>query len=196
MAANIKMKDVWPYGSIAMRVPADWFQDGTAAEYCYYYYPDGGGPPVLHIRRDDFIYKPEDGRPPEGAITAPVGGDDATNALYEKFAELVGSLDAPDIVDVSREPRTPFGQMIRYSRQGDLNNQPGVAHWWIRAFRKDEAFTVLSCALELYADGYVNPEVQVLINAIDRSISQARILSLEEAQAEQAAAKIQSQTAD
>lgn len=179
--AQIPMREIRPYGSIAMRAPADWFQDGTAAQYCFYYYPDGGGPPVLHVRRDDFVYTPEDGAPPKGAMTAATGGDAATDELYQKFSELVGALDQPDIVNASKEPRTPLGQVVRYSRQGELNGQPGVAHWWLRAMRAGESFTVLSVALELYADGYVNPENQALINAIDRSVAEARILSLEEA---------------
>ncbi|MEM6492604.1 MAG: hypothetical protein AAF684_11985 [Pseudomonadota bacterium] len=183
MAVAVPMKEVRPYGSIVMQAPQSWFQDGTAREYCFYYYPAGGGPPTLHVRRDDFVYKPEDGAPPPGAMKAATGGDAATEELYQRFAELVPALDQPDIVGYSKEPRSPIGQVVRYNRQGELNGQPGVAHWWLRAIKTHDSFTVLTCTLELYADGYVNPETQALINAIDRSVAEARILSLEEAAA-------------
>ncbi|MEM7522943.1 MAG: hypothetical protein AAF360_04120 [Pseudomonadota bacterium] len=182
MAIALPMKDVRPYGSVEMRVPKAWFQDGTARQFCFYYYPDGGGPPVLHVRRDDFVYTPEDGAPPPIVNIKP-GADPATEELYQRFADLVPALEQPDIVGFSKEPRSPVGQVVRYQRQGELNGQPGVAHWWLRAIKTQDSFTVLTCTLEMYADGYVNTENQTLINAIDRSISEARILSLEEAAA-------------
>lgn len=182
MAIAMPMKEVRPYGSVVMQVPDSWFQDGTAREYCFYYYPDGGGPPTLHVRRDDFVYKPEDGAPPPIGAIKP-GADPATEELYRRFAELVPALEQPDIVGYSKEPRSPIGQIVRYNRQGELNGQPGVAHWWLRAIKTGDSFTVLTCTLEIYADGYVNTEVQTLINAIDRSVTEARILSLEDAAA-------------
>ena len=74
-----------------------------------------------------------------------------------------------------KEPRSPIGQIVRYNRQGELNGQPGVAHWWLRAIKTGDSFTVLTVTLEMYADGYVNPEVQTLINAMaDPSVRASR----------------------
>lgn len=192
MAEGIRTKIVRPYDSIEMRVPESWNQDSTAREYCVYFFPENGGPPTLHVRRDDFTVekkeKPADGKP---ARRRP--GGNVPLELENRFVELIERLEAPDIVNHTIEPKTWNGQLIRYTRVGEIEDKPGVSYWWVKGRRVGQTFIVMSCSLEVFAKKVEDPETVQLVTLIDREISNARILSVEEARslkiAEEAAAK-------
>lgn len=186
---KIPMRKALPYGSIQLRVPAEWFEDSTAKDFCIYYRPEKGGPPVLHVRRDDFNYKPQSQvmSIQEMALRRAHGDKDNADELFNAFKQLVERLEAPDIIDSTVEPRSPHhGQLIRYKRIGVLHKKPGIANWWVKALKTGDLFTVASFGLEMYAQDAETDFGRSLIAAMDGEICSAKIMSLDDAEIEAA----------
>jgi|GEM_PF-5918577 len=183
MAEEIRTKLARPYNSIEIRVPENWNQDSTAREFCVYFFPENGWPPTFHVRRDDFMADGSvSGRPGKGQNTLP-------KELEERFADLVERMEAPDIMQYSVEPKSSIGQLIRYTRVGDINGKPGIAYWWVKGRRFRNGFAVMSCSLEILGRLAEDPETKNLIAFFDKEVSASKILSLEEAKSEDVAKK-------
>ena len=176
----IPMRDVNPYRSIRLRVPEDWNEDATSPESCYYYYPGQAGPPSLYIRRDDFLY----GQAGKDEVQKCIDLHDIQKmdaAMFEKFKTLASSMNVPDMHQLSVEPLSTQGQLIRYQRFGLIGDQAAIAWWWVRGIRTGGSFTVVSISLEILAEQADSQESRCWINLLDQEACNISILPLAEA---------------
>jgi len=174
-----------PYDSIRIELPEAWNEDPTAPEVCIYYYPGAGGPPTLHVRRDDFEYKPEgDDMMALGTLAVGATAASPDTQLFAAFGTLVEQLKQPDITNVTVEERQGNAQLIRYLRHGEIDGQEAVAFWWILGVMQGEVFTVVSFDCEVLVDQAEQVDTQGMLKRLDLAIRHAEVIPVEAAQAQ------------